>query len=200
MSGAGLAQDDFRSAMHAGTGLVALGMGVFPGWFLLAGAGLGLLAGFVVIPMTPLEARLRRAGEPFFCGLRTYPLAVAALVVPAVLFPDVLSVTDAAIAWAVFAFGDAAASVVGRRVPAPRVFGHRKATWSGSSALLVVGALAGLAVGRFVAATGGAPCPPFARIALASLAATAIDLVPIPPDDNLPHAAAAAAVLALAPI
>jgi dolichol kinase len=186
-----LSKDDGRSLLHAATGLVALGLGVFPRWFVLVGAGLGVLAGWVVIPMTPLEAKLRRPGEPFFCGLRTYPLAVLGLVV---LLPPTL----AAIAWAIFAFGDAAASVVGRRFAAPHVFGHPKATWSGSPAFFVVGTLVGVAFGQVVAATGGSPSPSVLRIVLASLAATLIDLVPIPPDDNLPHAAASGLVLALA--
>lgn len=183
---------ELRPALHAATGLVALGLGVFPRPLALLGAMLGLVAGFLVIPSTPLEARLRRPDEPFFGGLRTYPLAVAGLV--AFLPP-----TEAAVAWSVFAWGDAAASVVGRHVPAPKVFGHPKATWSGTGAFFAVGLLMGAAVGLAVAHTGGGPLPGLPRLVAAAAAAALVDLVPIPPDDNLPHALAAGLALACLP-
>jgi len=182
---------DLRPRIHAATGLFALLLGVLPRALDLAGAALGLLAGFVVIPLTGLERRLRRQGEPWFGGLRTYPLAVAVLVL---LLPD----ATAAAAWGILAFGDAAASVVGRRIPAPRVFGHRKATWSGTGALVLVGTLAGVALSAFVAATGGSAAPPVTAVLLAAAGAAVADLAPIPPDDNLPIALVAGAVLAAA--
>jgi len=182
---------ELRPLLHAGTGLVALGLGVMPRWLNLAGACLGIVAGWVVIPRTPLEARLRRPGEPFLGGLRTYPVAVFLLVV---LLPP----TIAATAWAVFAAGDGAASLVGRHVRAPRLFGHRKATWSGTPAFVAIGALAGLGAGAFVAATGGGPAVPWPWVVGAAGAAAMVDLVRIPPDDNVPNAAAAGLVLAYA--
>jgi len=184
---------EVRPALHAATGLVALLLGVLPRPLALAGAALGMLAGWVVIPCSPLEAKLRRPDEPFFGGLRTYPLAVGGLIV---VLPDTL----AAVAWGIFAWGDAAASVAGRHVPSSAVFGHRKATWTGSGAFLTVAALVGWGIGTVVAATGGAPCPSVPRIVAAALAATLIDLVPIPPDDNLPHATAAGLALAFLPL
>jgi dolichol kinase len=184
---------DLRAAIHAATGLVALGLGVFPSWFVLAGAIGGVVVGWVVIPMTPIEARLRRPGEPFFGGLRTYPLAVLGLVVAFLHAPS-----RAAAAWAVLAAGDAAASLVGRHVPTPHLLGHPKATWSGTGAFVLVGSLAAFAVGRFVESTGGGPLgPAWAPIAAAGAGAL-VDLVRIPPDDNVPIAAAAGAALALA--
>ncbi len=188
---------DLRALVHAATGLVALGMGVLPRWLNLCGAVAGVVAGWVVFPLTGVEKRLRREGEPFFGGLRTYPLAVLALVAA---FPRA---APAAAAWAVMAFGDAAASLVGRRVPSPRVLGHTKATWAGSGALLVVGFLAAWGASAFVAWTSGlvgktpseGAIPP-AVCALAALAATLVDLVRIPPDDNLPIAAAAGLTIA----
>jgi len=182
---------DLRPLLHAVTGLFALCLG-FLSWELgMVGACLGLLAGWVVIPMTSLEARLRRPGEPFLGGLRTYPVAVFLLVL---LLPS----TIAATAWVVFAAGDAAASLVGRHVKAPAVFGHRKATWSGTPAFVVVGTLAGLGAQAFVAATGGGPGVRWAFVVAAAVAAALVDLVRIPPDDNVPNAAAAGLVLAWA--
>jgi dolichol kinase len=181
---------DLRQVVHAATGLVALGTGFLPRWANVAGAVAGVVVGFVVLPMLPLEKRLRRPGEPFLCGLRTYPLAVLGLVLA---FP---TSAPAAAAWAVLAFGDAAASLVGRRVRAPSVFGHPKATWSGTLALAAVGFAAAYFVSAFVERTGGGAAPPVRWLAAAAVAAAAADLVPIPPDDNLPIAWSAGLVIA----
>ena len=188
---------DMRSRVHLATGLFALALGALPRPWALAAAGFGVFLGFVVFPLSGLDARLRRPGEGFFGGLRTYPLAVLGLVV---LLPP----AEAAAAWGMLAFGDVAAAVVGTRVVAPAVLGHSKATWSGSSAWLIVGTLAGfgMAAGAALVAkeTGlvdmGAP-PGLLRCALAAGAATLADMLPIPPDDNGPTALAAGATLVL---
>jgi dolichol kinase len=179
-----------RPGVHAATGFLALTLGVLPDAAVLAAALLGLVAGWIVFPRVALGRRLARPGEPFLGGLRTYPVAVLLLVL---LLPR----AEAAAAWGVLAFGDGAAALVGRRVPAPSVFGHPKATWSGTAALLAAFGL-GVAVGALGASVpwvepGAAPG--LGRCAFAALAAALIDLVPIPPDDNLPCAAVAGAVL-----
>jgi dolichol kinase len=183
-------REDLRPLVHAATGLVALGMGVFPRWLNVAGAVLGVVAGWVVVPRTPLEARLRRPGEPFFCGLRTYPLAVLGLVLA---FPVA---APAAAAWGVLAFGDAAASVVGRRVAAPRVVPGSRATWAGTGALVAFGFAGAFGLSAFVAATGGGPAVPAAWCLAAAGAGAVVDLVRLPPDDNIPIAAAAGLTIA----
>jgi dolichol kinase len=185
-----VSREDLRPLVHAGVGLVAMSLGFLPREVLLAGAALGVVVGWVVMPLTALERRLRRPGEPFLGGLRTYPLAVLGLV--AFLPP-----TLAAAAWAILAFGDAAATVVGRRVPSPRILRSRKATFAGSGALVLVGGVAAWGIARFVEATGGgAPTANVLGVALASVAAAVPDLLPIPIDDNLPIAAFAGVALA----
>jgi dolichol kinase len=183
--------EDRRPLVHAAVGLVALGLGVFPRWLAIGGAAFGVLLAWLVVPRTPLEAALRRPGEPFVGGLRTYPVAVLGLVV-------FLPASAAAAAWAVLAAGDAAASLVGRHVAAPRLLGHPKATWSGTGALVAVGGLAATGAGRVVEATGGGALgPAWGPLAAAGAAAVA-DLLLLPPDDNLPIAAAAGAVMGFA--
>jgi dolichol kinase len=159
------------------------------------GAATGLLIGWVLLPLSPLEARLRRPGEAFLGGLRTYPLAVLGLVL---LLPR----AEAAAAWGVLAFGDAGAAVVGSHVPSPAVWGHKKATWAGSGAYVVLGSLGAFALSRGCAALESAlgwvdvgPVPAVSACLAGALGAALIDLVPIPPDDNLPAAAAAGTVL-----
>ena len=190
-------QATLRPRVHAYTGLCALLLGVLPApWHLAMAAG-GVLLGWVVFPLAGIDRRLRRPGEPFVGGLRTYPLAVLGLVV---LLPR----AEAAAAWGVLAFGDAAASIYGRALPAPAVFGHPKATWAGTGAYVLVGAVAAWALGAGVASlahdTGwvspGTPPSALACLAAASAAAM-LDLVPLPPDDNLPAAAGAGGVLHL---
>ena len=137
-----------RPLLHAATGLLALTLGLLPAPWQLVGAGLGIVAGWIVFPLTAFGRGLERPGEPFLGGLRTYPVAVLALVV---LLPR----ADAAAAWGILAFGDVAAALVGRAVPAPAILGSKKATWSGSGAYLLVGGLAawGLSSGAAALAT-----------------------------------------------
>jgi dolichol kinase len=183
-----------RPLLHAATGFVALSLGVLPRPFAIAGAVAGVLVGWVLLPRLRLEGRLRRPGEPFVGGLRTYPVAVLLLVL---LLPP----TEAAAAWGVMAFGDAAAALVGMRVPAPRLFGHPKATWSGTPAYVVVGTLAARGLAAAVGALGEASgvaagaVPAWTACLAAAGASALLDLVPIPPDDNLPAALAAGGTL-----
>lgn len=184
-----------RVWVHAATGLFALALGVLPAPWHLVAAGLGVLMGWVVFPLSGIEARLRRPGESYWGGLRTYPLAVLLLVV-------FLPRPHAAAAWGVLAFGDAAAGYLGSRIPAPRLFGNAKATLVGTGAYVLVGFLGAWGLSAAVVAldrslgwahVGAAPSP--GHCALAVLAAAASDLVRIPPDDNLPAALAAGLVL-----
>lgn len=187
-----------RALVHAGTGLFALALGVLPAPWHKVAAGLGVLAGWVVFPLTGIDEKLRRPGESYLGGLRTYPLAVLLLV-------WFLPRPHAAAAWGILAFGDAAAGWIGRRVPAPRLLPRGKATWTGSGAYVGAGFLAAWGLSAAVVAldrslgwvhVGAAPGPGWC--ALAVVAAAATDLVRIPPDDNLPAALAAGLVLAAA--
>ncbi len=187
----------FRPLLHMGVGALAPALGLLTPPLALLGAGLGVVAGWVVLPLTPLEARLRRAGEPWLCGLRTYPVAVLLLVA---LLPP----AEAAAAWGVLAFGDSLAALVGSRVRAPALFGHPKATWAGSGAYVLGGAAGALAVSQACAALAAAtgwveagPVPGVAACLLAALAAAGLDLLPLRPDDNLPAALGAGGVLRL---
>lgn len=185
----------FRPALHAAMGLFALLLGVLPRWAAVGMALAAILNNWVLMPRLHLERHLRRPGEPFFAGLRTYPVAVLGLVL---LLPP----GEAAAAWGVLAFGDAAAALVGRALPAPALFGHRKATWSGTPAFFLVGTAAAFGLGQAVQALAAHAAwmeavagPSLPACAGAALAATLIDLVRLPPDDNLPCAAVAGTAL-----
>jgi dolichol kinase len=184
-----------RPAVHAAMGLNALWLGVLPRWGGVALALAAFALNALVLPRLAIGRALTRPGERFWGGLRTYPLAVLGLVL-------LLPAAEAAAAWGVLAFGDAAAAVVGQAVPAPRLFGHRKATWSGTPAFVVCGALAAWLLGEGVARLAtSAPwvepgvAPSLLRAGAAAAVAALVDLVRIPPDDNLPCAAASGATL-----
>ncbi len=179
-----------RLAVHACTGLFALLLGVLTPTQAILCAGLGVVMGWVVFPLSSIESKLARTHEGYFNGLRTYPLAVFLLVAA-------LPAPKAAAAWAILAYGDSAAAWVGTRVPSPKLFGHPKATWAGSLALLFVGVFTALGCSAFVAHTGRPPSVSLLSCALAALAAVIADLLPLPIDDNLPIAAAAGLVLGL---
>jgi len=184
-----------RPAVHAAMGLNALLLGVLPRWGAVGMALAAIALNWLVLPRLAVGRRLERPGEPFLSGLKTYPVAVLILVLW-------LPAAEAAAAWAVLAFGDAAAAVVGRGVPAPSLFGHKKATWSGTPAFFVVGTLAAFGLSHAVASIAAScpwvdagTAPSLARAACAAGAAALIDLVRLPPDDNLPCALASGGVL-----
>lgn len=193
-----VARDPYlRPRVHAYTGLAALLLGVLPAPWHLVLAGGGIFLGWVALPLSGIDALLRRPGERWLGGLRTYPVAVFVLVL---LLPR----AEAAAAWGVLAFGDGAASIYGRALPARAIFDHPKATWIGSAAYVVVGGFAAwsLAAGVvFLAEQAGSvdagSAPSLVLCLAAALAAAILDLVPLPPDDNLPAAAAAGGVLHL---
>jgi dolichol kinase len=184
-----------RPLIHAAMGLWALSLGVLPRWGAVLLALLAIVHNWVVMPRTRYGRALERPGEPFLAGLRTYPVAVLGLVL-------LLPAASAAAAWGVLAFGDAAGALVGRLVRAPAFFGHRKATWSGTPAFVVVGTLAAFGLGQAVAELAAhatwveaGVAPSFARCAAAAGVAALVDLVRLPPDDNLPCAAVSGATL-----
>ncbi len=186
-----------RALLHAAMGLNALWLGVLPRAGAVAMACAALLLNWVVMPRTRWGRALERPGERFLGGLRTYPLAVLGLVL---LLPP----AEAAAAWGVLAFGDSAAALVGARVRSPALLGHRKATWAGSGAFVLAGSVGALALAHGVASLSGAlgwvhagPVPTPALLGAVVLVAALVDLVRIPPDDNLPCAAACAASLHL---
>lgn len=70
-----------RPFVHAATGLFALALAVLPHSLAIACGALGVFAGWVVFPLSGFDKKLRREGEPFLGGLRTYPVAVLGLVI-----------------------------------------------------------------------------------------------------------------------
>ena len=125
----------------------------------------------------------RASGTPL--GIVVYPAAVLALIL---VFRDRLDI--AASCWAILAFGDGAATLVGRR--AGRA--GRRWPWNpgksvaGSLALLLAGGAAGIALAHWVAPSVVTPVPPWFLVAgpsAAALVAMFAETLPVRLDDNI---------------
>lgn len=146
-------------------------------------AGAALLYNAWLAPALGLDRGYRRAGEGRWSGLTTYPLAVLLLVV---FFPSQV----AAGGWVVLATVDPVAAAVGSRRPRPRVPGNRGKSLVGSAAGLVVGTVACAGLLLFLGEGHAWPA------ALGAAAAGAVaEALPLPFEDNLTVAAAAALAL-----
>ncbi len=144
-----------------------------------------LLYNAVVAPRLRLDRSYRRSGEGVLGGIVTYPLAVLLLIL---LAPPRV----AAGAWIVLALADPAAAWVGTSLRGPTWPGNPRKTLSGTAA----GFLAGAAGCTGTLALLGEPHP-FVPGLCAAAAGAFVEGLPLPFDDNLPVAAAAAVALHL---
>lgn len=172
-----------RRLVHFAFGACALLIPVLGRWGSAAVAAAALLYNGVVAPRLGLDRGYRRHGDRFWNGLVTYPLAVLLLVV---VCPPLV----AAGAWVVLAAADPVAAAVGTRFPAPRVPGNPRKSLTGAAAGFVVAAVACAGVLRFLDAPGVV-----APAAAAAGAGSVAELLPLPCDDNLVIAVAAALAL-----
>ncbi len=183
-----------RQWVHAGSGLFALLLRVLT-WPQAAAMALVALA-FNAFVIPRVATRLLRPvdrARGMSLGIVLYPIAVLLLIV---VFRTRLDI--AAGAWGVLAFGDGAATLVGRR------FGGRRWPWNpdktvaGTIGCVVCGALGAVALTAWTRpAVTPAPSLWFALCApaAAALAAAAVETIPVRLDDNVSVPATAAAVL-----
>ena len=186
--------ETLRQVVHAATGALA---------FLLRyltwrqAAVLTLVA--LVFSATLLPRVLPRIVRPSDAirhrsGLLFYPLSLLALVL---IFRERLDIVAAA--WAVMAFGDGAATLVGTRVGGARLPWNPDKTWSGLIAFVLAGSIGAVTASVWVAPMIMPPPPWFftwlAPIA-AALAAALAETIPIKLDDNLRVPFVAALMLA----
>jgi uncharacterized protein (TIGR00297 family) len=141
-----------------------------------------------------VQPALFRQGDfaaPWRSGIVIYPLAVLALIL---VFRDRPAV--AAAAWAILAFGDGGATLVGMNVKTAALPWNRQKTLGGLAAFVLLGGAAGVAaaawtLGAAPAAASWVLIAPLAAAILAGLAESA----PLGLDDNITVPATAAAVL-----
>ncbi|MEN3337404.1 MAG: hypothetical protein V7647_1080 [Acidobacteriota bacterium] len=158
-------------------------------------AGVAIAVNAHVLPRLPGWSLYRDAGRGrrYLSGVTLYPLAILLLVL---VLPERLDIV--ASAWAILAFGDGMATIVGRRVGGPRIPWNRAKSVSGTAAFLVFGGIGGVLLCLWCRPVILPPPYVWYSIAaplLATVAAAAVETIPVRLDDNVSVPAIAAAVL-----
>jgi len=190
--------EDARQWIHTGSGCFALLLRYLT-WPQAAGfALLALVFNAVVLPRIG-GARLYRPEDRargFPLGILLYPIAVLALILT---FPSRLDI--AAACWGILAFGDGAATLVGRHARiAPLPWNPQKSA-GGTIAFVVCGALAGTGLAWWTRSSI-TPEPALlftiAAPAIAAVIAAFVETIPITLDDNISVPVSAAGVMWIA--
>ncbi len=189
-----------RQWVHVGSGVFALLLRVLTPWQAAAMAATALVFNLVLLPRVGGRRLYRPADDVrgFPLGILLYPLSVLLLTL---IFPSRLDI--AAAAWAILAFGDGAATLVGRRSEetSGRLPWNRDKSVAGTLAFIVCGSVGGVALAWWVR-PAIAPLPTFAFAIVAPIAAAVIaamvETIPVRMDDNISVPVAAGAVLWLA--
>ncbi len=212
-----------RQWVHVGSGVFALLLRVLTPWQAAAMAATALVFNLVLLPRVGGRRLYRPADDVrgFPLGILLYPLSVLLLTL---IFPTRLDI--AAAVWAILAFGDGAATLVGRwfeegtgehaenakkdllsasfaisAVSSGRLPWNREKSVAGTLAFIVCGSVGGVALAWWVR-PAIAPLPTFAFAIAAPIAAAVIaamvETIPVRMDDNISVPVAAGAVLWLA--
>ncbi len=189
-----------RQWVHVGSGVFALLLRVLTPWQAAAMAATALVFNLVLLPRVGGRRLYRPADDVrgFPLGILLYPLSVLLLTL---IFPTRLDI--AAAAWAILAFGDGAATLVGRRSEetSGRLPWNRDKSVAGTLAFIVCGSVGGVALAWWVR-PAITPLPPLVFTIVAPIVAAAIaamvETIPVRMDDNISVPVAAGAVLWLA--
>lgn len=195
--GSGRSSEALRQLVHIAFGFVALSLRWLPppGAVLLLAAACAHNLWLIPRYARPLW-RPEDEARGFSTGIALYP---AVLLAVTLVFLDRLHL--AAAVWGLLAFGDGAATLVGRAAGGPALPWNPRKTWAGSVAYAVVGTAAAAGLVAFVSLRGDQVTPvPLAvaagPCALVALAAAFVESLPAKLDDNLTTSAVAAALLA----
>ena len=178
-----MARETTRRLIHFAFGMCAFLLGVLGRTGGIAMASAAVLYNAVLAPRLGWDAGYRREGERRFGGLVSYAVAVLLLVA---LCPA----TVAAGAWLVLAVGDPVAAAVGSRRPRPRVPWNPAKSLVGSLAGALAGSAACFGALRFYETEAG-----WQPALWAGCAGALAESLPLPLDDNLLVAGAAALAL-----
>lgn len=177
-----------RKSIHIVTGLLVVSLKYIPWRFAALIAAVAVLANWLILHRV-VGKRVARDARGWDAGIILYPLAVCLLIV---VFNWHIEL--AAVAWAILAFGDGTATVVGRAAPIAPLPWNGAKSWGGFLAFLLFGGAAACAVvwlfGR----------PPFSVAIVATFIAAMAESWPLGINDNLSVPLAAATTLAVAGI
>jgi uncharacterized protein (TIGR00297 family) len=193
-----------RQWVHIGSGLFALLLRFMTWWQGAALAACALLFNVLVLPHIGGRRLYRPTDEArgFPLGILLYPLAVLLLILAFPTRPDI-----AAVAWAVLAFGDGAATLVGhwsqsidrrRESLSLPLSWNREKTVAGTLGFILCAAAGGVALAIWTR-PAVVPMPPWTWVICApiaaAIAAAFVETLPVRLDDNISVPVTAAAVL-----
>ena len=187
--------EDARQWVHIGSAGFALLLRFLTWWLAAALAAAALVFNLLVLPRIGGRRLYRPVDEArgFPLGILLYPFAVLLLILT---FPSRLDIVAAA--WAILAFGDGMATLVGRRMPGSRLPWNPEKTAAGTVAFAVAGGIAGVALACWTR-PAVAPTPPLwfdiAGPIAAAIVAALVETIPVRLDDNVSVPASAALVL-----
>lgn len=184
MSGS-LHSEGLRKLVHVLMAGLALLLRWIPWWMGSLLALAALLFNVLVLPRLAGESLMRpgERGKGLRTGVAFYALSVLILVLA---FRDHLEV--AACAWGILAFGDGAATLLGRWLGAARLPWNLSKSWAGSAAFLIFGTLGGGGLMLYVSQRYENPPGPLAVLLVsmvAALAGAVVESLPLELDDNL---------------
>jgi uncharacterized protein (TIGR00297 family) len=190
--------ENARQWVHMGSGAFALALRFLTWWQAALLAAVALAFNVLLLPRLGGRRLYRPVDHArgFPLGILLYPLAVLALIL---VFPSRLDI--AAAAWAILAFGDGSATLVGRAVASPRLPWNTDKSVAGTIAFVVCGAIGGTALAWWTRSAITPPPSVIFAIAVpiaAALAAALVETIPLRLDDNISVPATAAAVLWMA--
>lgn len=183
-----------RQLVHVAMGILALLLRYLTAFeaTLLAAVAVA----FNVYALRRIAGHLYRPGEfgqRLRSGITLYPIAVLLLLLA---LPDRRDIVAAA--WGVLAFGDGMATLAGHHIRSPRIPWNREKSVAGSAAFIVFGGAAAAFLCWWCRPSVIPPAYPWFSIwmpMLATIAAAAVETIPIRLDDNISVPATAAAVL-----
>jgi uncharacterized protein (TIGR00297 family) len=182
--------ETLRKGLHAGFGLGAFALKWLP-WYVAAGVCVAAILGNWLVLHRVVGKGVARHERGFDAGIVLYPVMVLLLVL---VFRNHLHF--AAIGWALLAFGDGIATLVGKAMRIAPLPWNRDKSWGGFLGFLIAGGAAGIAVAYWM----GFPHP--IVVLVAALAAAITESLPLGVDDNVtvPFAGAVALVVAAIPV
>ena len=113
-------------------------------------------------------------------GVIFYPLSVLLLIL---VFRDRLDLVAAA--WGILAFGDGAATLIGKSVGGPKLPWNDEKTWSGSAAFMIAGSVGAFGLAFWVDPWRATALAVAAPAVAATIVAALVETIPIALDDNL---------------
>jgi uncharacterized protein (TIGR00297 family) len=174
-----------RKTLHIGFGILALSLKYLPWRVAAAVAAAAVLVNWFVLHRV-VGPRVARHERGWDWGIVLYPAAVLALIL---IFNWHIEI--AAVAWAIMAFGDGFATLIGRALPLARLPWNAEKSVGGSLAFLLCGGGAAFGIAWFF--RGPAPL----AVAVAVVTAAIAESLPLRLNDNVVVPAAAAGMLAI---